>query len=198
VKTAAGSEEKLMTKSNRVNPSASQAEQLAPIGEMVRACIQCGTCTGSCPNAFAMDHTPRKMWRMVLMGLKDEIFNSRTFALCSACYCCTLRCPRGLPLTDAMGALKQMAARERPDFQRSSLLFYRSFIQSVRRHGRVNEMEMMAYYFAGLRRPGVPLRYTPLGVRLMGKRKVSMFLPSRGKRPLEGLFQKVEEMERQQ
>jgi heterodisulfide reductase subunit C len=184
-----------MLKSNRMNPSVSAAEQLAPIGEMVRACIQCGTCTGSCPNAFAMDHTPRKMWRMVLMGLKDEIFSSRTFALCSACYCCTLRCPRGLPLTDAMGALKQMAARERSDSQRASILFYRSFIQSVRRHGRVNEMEMMAYYFAGLKRPGVPLRYTSLGMRLMGKRKVSMFMPSRGKRPLEGLFHKVEEME---
>jgi heterodisulfide reductase subunit C len=143
-----------------------------------------------------MDHTPRKLWRMVLMGLTDEIFDSKTFALCSACYCCTLRCPRGLPLTEAMGALKQMAARENRAAQRPSTLFYRSFIQSVRRHGRVNEMELMSYYFAGLMRPGTPLRYAPLGLRLMGKRKVSMFLPSRGRRPLERLFQKVEEMER--
>ena len=38
---------------------------LATVQEMVRACIQCGTCTASCPNEFAMDHTPRKLWRMV-------------------------------------------------------------------------------------------------------------------------------------
>jgi len=54
----------------------SQPDELAPVKEMVRACIQCGTCTGSCPNAFAMDYTPRHLWRMVLMGLKEEIFIS--------------------------------------------------------------------------------------------------------------------------
>jgi len=34
-------------------------DSLATIRNMVSACIQCGTCTGSCPNAFAMDLTPR-------------------------------------------------------------------------------------------------------------------------------------------
>ncbi|MCP4680860.1 MAG: heterodisulfide reductase, partial [Desulfobacterales bacterium] len=47
---------------------------LQPVQDMVNACIQCGTCTGSCPNAFAMDSTPRKMWRMVLSGRADDIF----------------------------------------------------------------------------------------------------------------------------
>ena len=81
---------------------------LAPVQEMVRACIQCGTCSGSCPNEFAMDYTPRQLWRMVLMDQTEKIFQSKTFVLCSACYYCTLRCPRGLPLTEAMEALKQI------------------------------------------------------------------------------------------
>ena len=53
----------------------SQPDELASVKEMVRACIQCGTCTGSCPNAFAMDYTPRHLWRMVLMGLKEDPTN---------------------------------------------------------------------------------------------------------------------------
>jgi heterodisulfide reductase subunit C len=171
------------------------ADVLAPVREMVQACIQCGTCTASCPNEFAMDHTPRKLWRMVLMGLKDQIFQSKTFVLCSNCYCCTLRCPRGLPLTEAMSVLKQIAARENLAKYRQSTLFYRNFLQSVRRHGRVNEMEFMAFYFVTLRKFTVPLRFAPLGVTLMRKRKVSVAVPLKARRPLESIFRKVEALE---
>jgi heterodisulfide reductase subunit C len=168
---------------------------LAPVQEMVRACIQCGTCTASCPNEFAMDHTPRKLWRMVLMGLKDQIFQSMTFTLCSNCYYCTLRCPRGLPLTEAMNALKQIAASASIAKHRQSTLFYKHFLRSVRRHGRVNEMEFMAFYFAALRNPFIPLQYAPLGARLLLKRKVSVAVPLTARRPLEAFFRKVEALE---
>jgi heterodisulfide reductase subunit C len=168
---------------------------LAPVQEMIRACIQCGTCTGSCPNEFAMDCTPRKLWRMVLLGLKDQIFQSKTFALCSNCYFCTLRCPRGLPVTEAMDALKQIAARENLAKYRQSTLFYKNFLRSVRRHGRVNEMEFMALYFAALKNPFRPLRFAPLGARLMLKRKVSLAVPLTARRPLEAIFRNVEDLE---
>jgi heterodisulfide reductase subunit C len=170
-------------------------DDLAPIREMVQACIQCGTCTGSCPNAFAMDRTPRQMWRLVLTGRKSAIFSSQTFALCSACYACTLRCPRGLPLTEAIGRLKQIAAKERLALYKKSGRFYESFISSVRRHGRVREMEFMTLYFLSMKNPFLPLKFSSLGMRLMARGKVSVQVPSRGKRPLEGIFRKVEELE---
>ena len=129
---------------------------LSDVRRMVAACIQCGTCTGSCPNEFAMDVTPRKLWRLVLTGQVDAVFQSRTFSLCSACYYCTLRCPRGLPLTEAMSALKQIAAREGMVQHRQGILFYRSFLESVRRHGRVREMEFMTLYFNGMKNPLLP------------------------------------------
>ena len=165
---------------------------LAPVQEMVRACIQCGTCTASCPNEFAMDHTPRKLWRMVLMGLKDQIFQSKTFTLCSNCYYCTLRCPRGLPLTEAMDALKQIAARESLAKYRQSTLFYKHYLRCVRRNSRD---KFMAFYFAALRNPFIPLQFAALGARLMLKRKVSMALPLKARRPLESIFRKVEALE---
>jgi heterodisulfide reductase subunit C len=142
-----------------------------------------------------MDKTPRQLWRMVLMGDTAAIFNSKTFTLCSACYYCTLRCPRGLALTDAMSALKQIAARDNLGRYRHSTLFYKKFIESVRRHGRVREMEFMTLYFSALKSPWVPFKFAPLGMKLMQKGKVSLQLPSKGTSPLEKLFKKVAELE---
>ena len=171
-------------------------DSLATIRNMVSACIQCGTCTGSCPNAFAMDLTPRQLWYNVLMGEKETIFHSKTFSLCSVCYCCTLRCPRGLPLTEAMSALKQIAAKENLEPYKKSIRFYKSFMESVRRHGRVREMEFMSLYFLSMKNPLMPLQFVPLGMKLMGKGKISFEFPSKGNGALESIFRKVEELEK--
>ena len=186
----------IATNLERVDEAVPASTDLAPIQEMIRACIQCGTCTGSCPNVFEMDHTPRQLWRLVLMGQKEEIFHSKTFSLCSDCYTCTLRCPRGLPLTEAMDALKQIASKENLAEYKQSTLFHKNFIRSVRRHGRVSEMEFMTYYFATLKNPLAPLRYASLGIKLMAKRKISVKWPWGARLPLENVFQKVNELEK--
>jgi len=172
-----------------------RSDTLVTVQKMVNSCLQCGTCTGSCPNAFAMDKTPRQLWHMVHLGYTDEIFSSRTFSLCSTCYTCTLRCPRGLPLTEAMSALKQIAARDNPKFYRRSVLFYKNFMDSVRRHGRVREAEFMTLYFVELKNPLVPFQFAHLGIKLMLKKKISVRFPSRGNHQLESIFRKVKEME---
>ncbi len=183
------------TQSGNDATSAGTTMGLNSVKKLVAACIQCGTCTGSCPNAAAMDLTPRQLWRNVLMAQTDAVFSSQTFTLCATCYNCTLRCPRGLPLTEAMTALKQIAAKEDLKAYRKSARFYRSFMDSVRRHGRVHEMEFMALYFLSMKNPLLPLSYTPLGVRLMGKGKVPFQVPSREPNPLTAIFDKVEQME---
>ncbi len=161
--------------------------------EKVRACMQCGTCTGSCLNSHAMDLAPRELWRLVQLQMTDEILASNTFWLCAGCYMCTLRCPRGLPLTEAMGELKRLAPPG--GVEKKSPLFYRTFMDVVRRYGRVREMELMARYFLGLKSPVTPLGFTPLGIRLLRKGKLSPRWPSFGEARLEALFRKVEEME---
>ncbi|MDX9785791.1 MAG: 4Fe-4S dicluster domain-containing protein [Desulfobacterales bacterium] len=168
---------------------------LAPIREMVSACIQCGTCTGSCPNAFAMDYTPRAMWRMVLSGETEAIFESQTFMVCSACYYCTLRCPRGLPLTDAMAALKRIAAQQDLANHRRSVRFYQAFMESIRKHGRVHETEFMARYLISMKNPVLALQFTPLGMKLMAKGKLNIGSPAKGTFRLEAIFRKARELE---
>ena len=87
-------------------------DRLMPTGALIRRCIQCGTCSASCPTAYAMDYTPRQLWRLVNLGFVEEVLNSRTFWLCTVCKSCQVRCPRGIDITDAMVALKEWATRE--------------------------------------------------------------------------------------
>lgn len=171
-------------------------DPLLPIWENVRACMQCGTCTGSCTNSHAMDVTPRELWRMVQLGLKREIFESRTFWLCSSCYYCTLRCPRGLPLTETMGALKRLAFSEGFLSDRRSPHFYRAFLEVVRRYGRIREIELMARYFIALKSLITPLGFTPLGFRLMRQGKLPVEMPRfLGEGKLDALYKRVQELE---
>ena len=171
----------------------------AKVKEKVSACIQCGTCTGSCPNAFAMDFTPRHLWRMVLMDKRDEIFASKTFILCSACYYCTLRCPRGLLLTEAMEDLKEIAAKKNMGKYKESTEFYKNFMESVKRHGRVKETEFITRYFMSLsmKKPFLPLKYTPVGIKLMIKGKLAPENPfgAKSEKNLESVFNKAAQME---
>jgi heterodisulfide reductase subunit C len=182
--------------------SAAPNDTLTSIKEMIQACIQCGTCTGSCPNAFAMDHPPRQLWLMVINGQTRDVLASETFILCSSCYYCTLRCPRGLPLTDAMAALTRLAKTQNPAGFRKSRVFYRQFLESVRRHGRVNESELMALFFLEMKNPALPFQYAGLGIKFLQRKKIS--LPFSGKKGsgghsggLDQIFEKVRELENQ-
>ena len=173
-------------------------DPIADIQEKVLACMQCGTCTGSCPNSFAMDLTPRQLWRLVQLGETEEIFKSKTFYLCSACYFCTLRCPRGLPLTETMSALKSLAASQGISRYKQSSNFYGSFMDTVRRYGRVREMEFINRYFLSMKNPFFPISagFVPVGMKLMKKRKISLEVPKLfGAGRFDRLFKKVEELE---
>ena len=61
-----------------------------PAGEKMKECIQCGTCSGSCPVSVYMDYTPREIIAMARMGFKEEVLKSYTIWLCASCYACTV------------------------------------------------------------------------------------------------------------
>jgi Fe-S oxidoreductase len=80
--------------------------------EKLLSCIQCGTCSSSCPTAYAMDYSPRQLWQLVRLGMTEEVLASHTFWLCTVCKSCQVRCPRGIQITDTMIALKEYAQRQ--------------------------------------------------------------------------------------
>jgi Fe-S oxidoreductase len=80
--------------------------------EKLGTCLQCGTCSSSCPTYFAMDVPPRKLWRMVSLGMKDEISRLSTYWLCTACNSCTVRCPRGIQVAESMRRVREWVIRD--------------------------------------------------------------------------------------
>lgn len=84
-------------------------KQVEPDWQKLATCIQCGTCSASCPAAELMDYPPRQLWELVRLGLRDQVMNSRTFWLCTQCYACQVRCPRGIHISETMRNLREWA-----------------------------------------------------------------------------------------
>lgn len=76
-------------------------------GNPISHCLQCGTCSGTCPAADFMDYTPRAIIGMIRENFKDEVLASNTYWSCASCYHCTVRCPAGIDIADMMYALKR-------------------------------------------------------------------------------------------
>ena len=172
--------------------------RLTPAGRLLSCCIQCGTCSASCPSAHAMDLTPRQMWRLVQLGFQDQVLHSKAMWLCSLCYTCHVRCPRGIPLTETIVKLKQLALQERIGEWRESTAFYRAFSDVMRRYGRMKEIEFMVRYFLATN-PLAALDYAKLGLTLLARRKAHLELPRLGgEGRLDRLFERVAELEGQQ
>lgn len=79
-------------------------------GEKINLCIQCGTCTASCPMGRRTAFRTRQLIRRALLGFKDEVLSDKDLWLCTTCYTCLERCPRGVDPTDVILALRTIAA----------------------------------------------------------------------------------------
>ncbi len=110
-------------------------------------CMQCGACSGSCPIGTDMDHGPRKLFMMVRAGMKEEVFNSNTLWNCTSCYRCTVRCPRGIPVTYIVQGLAAKASQLGYASEQDAARFARSFWWSVTRFGRTDERLVTTKYF---------------------------------------------------
>jgi heterodisulfide reductase subunit C len=119
-----------------------------PEGRKIKLCLQCGTCSGTCPVSYAMDMTPRRIVALFRAGHIEEILSSRAIWLCASCYSCTVRCPSGIKVTDTMYALKRLAMdkgiypRQFPVHTLS-----KAFINNVYKYGRNYELGLGLKYF---------------------------------------------------
>jgi len=144
-----------------------------PGGEGVRLCIQCGTCTASCPNAKMMDYTPRQVIAMARAGLWDSLLSSNSMWLCLSCYLCTVRCPRGIKPTDLMHAFDSLAVRYGLSNSRiRTPKMYKSFSDYVYSIGSVQEMGFMTWYYL-LSNPLRALKMIPVALNLLKHGRLS-------------------------
>ncbi|MBE0480309.1 MAG: 4Fe-4S dicluster domain-containing protein [Dehalococcoidia bacterium] len=138
-----------------------------PGGEDIRLCIQCGTCSASCPNASKMEFAPRELIAMARAGLRKEVLTSNSMWLCASCYLCTVRCPRGIKPTNLMHALESLAARDGLSSPRSlTPSMYRSFSDFVYSIGSVPEVGFMTWFYF-LTNPLRAVKMLPLVYKLL-------------------------------
>jgi heterodisulfide reductase subunit C len=137
-----------------------------PSGEKINICQQCGTCTGSCPTSYLMDYGPREVIAAFRAGMIDRVVKSNTIWLCTSCYYCTVRCPAGIKITDLMYELKRMAIKyDLAPRQSKNPAMTKYFIDSVHKHGRNHEVEMMARFML-LKDWSLPFKFWQLGLKL--------------------------------
>ena len=83
-----------------------------PGGEGIRKCYACGTCTAGCPvRRFHPVFNPRRIIRMVLLGMRDQVLKEPFVWVCATCYTCQERCPQGVRIASIMTALRNIAVR---------------------------------------------------------------------------------------
>lgn len=155
-----------------------------PGGGAIKRCIQCGTCAGTCPVGWAMEHSPRQIVAMIRAGMRDEVLSSSTIWTCASCYACTVRCPQEIKITDVMYILKRLAMRHDGKQSRPAAALSRIFVDIVNRRGRNSEVALMLRFMLATR-PLSLLRYGGIGWRLTTRGR----LPLTGERirGLEGL-----------
>ena len=76
-------------------------------------CLTCGTCTGGCPASEQLDMDPRRLIRMLVLGMDEEIINSDWKWVCSMCGRCKLACPMDIDIPKLVYHLRARIPREK-------------------------------------------------------------------------------------
>jgi heterodisulfide reductase subunit C len=146
----------------------------APGGEKLDQCLQCGTCSASCPSSHAMDYPPRAVVAAFRAGMLDRVLASNTVWLCASCYSCAVRCPAGIPFTDVMYQLKRLGIEKGFVRDRTNgVAMAKAFVKIVDRYGRSSEGELLRSYFMSTG-PWRAIRQLPLGWRLFRRGRLGL------------------------
>ncbi|EPR44342.1 heterodisulfide reductase subunit C [Desulfovibrio sp. X2] len=109
-------------------------------------CYQCGNCTAGCPYTFVYDIPVSQMMRLVQAGRKRQALSARSLWLCATCESCTTRCPNNIDVARVMDVMRHMARREGYATEKGVKTFWDCFLDSMRKHGRVFEMGLVAAF----------------------------------------------------
>src|SRR3989337_1883935 len=116
-------------------------------GSPLKKCIQCGTCSGTCPAVGFMNQTPRRIIGMINANLKEEVLACNTYWLCASCYHCTVRCPANIDIAEVMYALKRYSIwHHRYPEGLVGPEFSEAFVKTIVRSGRSYEPVLAPSY----------------------------------------------------
>jgi len=76
-------------------------------------CVTCGLCSSSCPASGIDDFDPRKLVRMLSLGLEDAVIEARWPWICTLCGKCENVCPIEIDIADAVRRVRSLRARDK-------------------------------------------------------------------------------------
>ena len=77
-----------------------------------RKCMQCGKCSGTCPNYDEMEYHPHQFVAMVRKGQIDRLMKSPSIYKCLSCFACVERCPRNVEPAKLIEAVRLAVIRQ--------------------------------------------------------------------------------------
>ena len=118
-------------------------------GNPINTCIQCGTCSATCPVASGgfMDNSPRRIIALIRSGFKEQVLKANTYWYCASCYQCTVRCPRGIDIAELMYGLKRYTVwKTQTQEGLIGPVFSETFVKMILRSGRSYEPVLATTY----------------------------------------------------
>ena len=172
-------------------------------GDKLNMCMQCGTCSGSCPIGTEMDNGPRKTIMMVRAGMKEEVLSSTTLWNCTSCYRCTVRCPRGIKVTALIQGLAGVAREQGYAPKVENAMFAKYFWWSAKTFGKTDErLVTMRYFFSfglkeGIRKALDNLKIA-LGMVRAGRMHIGLPHSIKDKKGLQAILEKAAEINKRE
>jgi len=119
-------------------------------GNDYNCCYQCGKCTAGCPAGAFMDNPPARIMRLVQANYIEDAMKSDALWFCVGCMTCTARCPQNMDIAATMDSLRALALeKDIVSENRAKKLvnaFHTSFLNNVRKHGRLEELSLVNSY----------------------------------------------------
>jgi len=142
-------------------------------GQDISSCYYCQKCTAGCPVAEFMDFSPSTIHRLIQLGLKDEVLQSRSIWLCAGCEVCGTRCPNKIEISKVMDTLKQTAEKNGVKGGENRIrVMHRVFLAGVGKRGRMHELSLIRDMRL---RSGGLFKDMKLGIKMFRMGKLSIF-----------------------
>jgi heterodisulfide reductase subunit C len=101
-----------------------------------------------------MDLQPNQVIRLIQINDQEALLRCSTIWICASCQTCSVRCPEEIDIAKIMDSLRKLALEAKiPVGDEKVVKFDEIFLDSIRKRGRVHELELVMKYNLALRKP---------------------------------------------
>ncbi len=135
-------------------------------------CFQCQMCHNGCPFVPVMDYAPNQLIRLLQLNKIEDALNSSTIWICVGCNACVSYCPMKIDIPAIMTTLRSIVIEENIVPKEPDILeFHRLILSSIKKYGRVHELEVMLGFKFKKRKIFEDIL---LGLQMLAKKKLNI------------------------